>query len=317
MLKVKYLKVYGVILACLLLAGKNGFSQQYPVYSQYIFNGLILNPAYAGSHVQFSATAMYRNQWLNFEGAPKTLTFTGHTTLNKGRTGVGLLVSNDQIGSYSNNNIFGSYAYIINAPFGTLALGLQAGFNHVRADFSELNLQNPDDPSFMGQVNDLKPNFGTGAYFHNDLFFVGFSIPFLLNNKISNEFESVINEIREARYYYIHSGIMIPLDRMKTVQFNPSVLIRAQEGSPISADINASFIFYEVFSAGASHRSGDAIITFLDIKLSEGFHFGYSYDWTTSDIGRFSNGTHEFALNYRFRIRGVHRNVECPSVFKF
>ena len=230
MLIVKYLKVYGVILACLLLAGKNGFSQQYPVYSQYIFNGLILNPAYAGAHVQFSATAMYRNQWVNFEGAPKTLTFTGHTTLNKGRTGVGLMVSNDQIGSYNNNNVFGSYAYIINAPFGTLALGLQAGFNFVRADFSDLNLQNPDDPSFVGEVNDFKPNFGTGAYFHNDLFFVGFSIPFLLNNQISNEFESVINEIREARYYYLHSGVMIPLDRMKTVQFNPSILIRAQEG---------------------------------------------------------------------------------------
>ncbi|ELR67971.1 hypothetical protein C900_01507 [Fulvivirga imtechensis AK7] len=98
---------------------------------------------------------------------------------------------------------------------------------------------------------------------------------------------------------------------------NPTILIRAQEGSPLSMDINAGFIFYDVFSIGASYRNIDAIITYIDLKISEQFHFGYSYDWTTSDINKFSQGTHEFMLNYRFRIRKIHGNVECPSYFQY
>lgn len=307
------------ILVVVLLAAVWGRSeaQQYPVYSQYIFNGLVINPAYAGSHVQFSATAMYRNQWVNFEGAPKTLSFSAHTSLAKNKIGVGVLVTNDEIGSYSNQNLFGSYAFIIKSPLGTLAMGLQAGFNLISADFSDLNLDNFDDPSFAGIDNKIRPNFGAGVYFHNKFMFAGLSVPFLLNNKISNDAEALLNEIREARYYYLNGGLILPLSRAKIVQFNPSLLIRAQEGSPLSLDLNAGFIFYEVFSIGASYRNIDAIITYIDLKLSDQFHFGYSYDWTTSDINQFSQGTHEFMLNYRFRIRSIHGNVECPTFFRY
>jgi type IX secretion system PorP/SprF family membrane protein len=104
---------------------------------------------------------------------------------------------------------------------------------------------------------------------------------------------------------------------MEKVKMNPSILIRTQEGQPLSVDINNAFIFYDVFSAGVSYRSGDSFITFIDLKISERWHFGYSYDWTQSDLNRFSNGTHEFMLNYRTRIRGVHKNPECPQYYDY
>lgn len=313
------MKLFRITLAIAILttvAWSNSHAQQYPVYSQYLFNGLVINPAYAGSHVQFSATAMYRNQWVNLDGAPKTLSFSAHTALAKNKVGVGLLLTNDEIGSYSNQSMFGSYAFMIKSPAGTLAMGLQAGFNLTSADFSNLNLNEPDE-AFASIENRFKPNFGAGVYFHNDLFFAGFSVPFLLNNKVTNGIEEIANEISEARYYYLHGGMVLPLSRNKAVQFNPGLLVQAQEGAPLRLDINAGFIFHEVFSVGASYRNVDAIISYIDLKLSEQFHFGYSYDWTTSDLNQFSRGTHEFMLNYRFRIREIHGNVECPSLLKF
>ena len=293
-------------------------AQQVPVYSQYIFNGLTINPAYAGSHVQMSLTAMYRNQWVNLEGAPQTYSLTGHTSLLKQRIGVGLMITSDEIGSYSSQSVYGSYAYILKTPAGKLSLGLQAGFNLVSADFSDLNLFNQNDGSFNTIRNRLRPNFGAGVLFQNEFLSAGFSVPYLLNNSIvGDDIEGVLSEIREARHYYLHGSLLIPINRMRTVQLNPGLLIRAQEGSPLNLDLNAGFVFYDVLSVGASYRNIDALITYLDLKLSDQLHFGYSYDWTTSDLNQFSNGTHEFMINYRFRVRKIHGNVECPTYYQY
>ena len=307
----------GCLLSC-CLSTQEAAGQQYPVYSQYLYNGLVINPAFAGSDVQMSITAMYRNQWVNFEGAPKTLTLTGHTSIMKNRIGVGLLLTDDRIGSYSNKNVYGSYAYILPTPAGKLSMGLQAGFNLISANFDDLDLNNPGDAAFANITNQLKPNFGAGVYFSNDYFYAGFSVPFILNSGFDNaDFESISAEIKSARYYYLNGGINIPLSRLETIILRPSTLIRAQEGQPLSIDLNVETVFNEVFSLGVSYRNIDAIITFINLKLTDQLHFAYAYDWTTSDIARFSNGTHEFVLNYRFRIRKLHGNVECPSYFQF
>lgn len=295
-----------------------GKAQQYPVFTQYYFNELVINPAYAGNHVQLSATAMYRNQWVNFPGAPKTLNFSAHTALMKNKIGVGLMINHDEIGSYKNEHIYGSYAYKIHFANATLSMGLQAGFNLLGADFSNLDLDSPGDAAFSKLTNVFKPNFGAGLFYSKKNFFAGFSVPFILENKIAGSVESIIaSEIREARYYMIRSGTVLSLDRNDNVKINPSVLIRFQEGQPMSFDINNAFIFYDVFSFGTSYRLGDSFITYIDLKLSDKIHFGYSYDWTTSDIKAFSNGTHEFMLNFRSIIRGVHKNPECPNYYNY
>jgi type IX secretion system PorP/SprF family membrane protein len=132
-----------------------------------------------------------------------------------------------------------------------------------------------------------------------------------------NSFEALAGEIKEARYYFVRGGMVLPLDRMDKVKINPSILMRAQEGQPLSFDINSAVIFYDIFSLGGSYRLGDSFISFIDLKISERIHFGYSYDWTSSSINGFSNGTHEFMINYRSRIRGIHKDPECPQYYNY
>ena len=292
-------------------------AQQYPVFTQYYFNELVINPAYAGAQVQFSATAMYRNQWVNFPGAPRTLNFSAHSSFLKNKIGVGLMVNHDEIGSYKNQHIFGSYSYKIHFHRATLSMGLQAGVNLLGADFSKLDLQNPDDMSFANTINKLKPNFGAGLYYNRKNFFLGVSVPFIINSKLATSTENFLAEIKEARYYFIRGGTVFPLNRTKNLKLNPSFLIRTQEGQPLSFDANIAFIFYDIFSIGESFRMGDSFMTFIDLQITKNIHFGYSYDWTQSDIQKFSNGSHEFVINFRSPIRGIHKSPECPQYYDY
>jgi type IX secretion system PorP/SprF family membrane protein len=305
----------GFVFLALFVTSKTQ-GQQYPVFSQYYFNELVINPAFAGAHVQLSMNATYRNQWVNFPGAPQTTSFTGHTSMMNGKVGVGLLINNDKIGSYDNQNIYGYYAYKIRFIRGTLSMGLQAGFNLLQADYSKLDLVDPTDPSFA-PLNNFKPNFGAGLYYNEQNWFVGFSVPFILNNGMARNIESAVDGIKEARYYFLRGGAIFPINAQETVKFNPSVLIRSQEGQPLSMDVNAGFVFYDAMSVGASLRSGDALITFVDFKLSEKFHFSYSYDWTSSGLNNFSNGSHEFMLNYRAKVSKGHRSIPCPTYYHY
>ncbi len=290
----------------------NLYAQQNIVYSQYIFNGLLINPAYAGSHVEVSSALSYRNQWINFEGAPKTVTFGLHSSFNKEKVGLGLLVTTDKIGSYTNTGIFLSYAYIIKLQQGgRLSLGVQGGVNNFNANFSELRLKAGDDPIFNGYFNEFKPNFGGGIFYYNKKYFLGFSVPTIF--KHNDFFKGGFSQLVLPRVYYIQAGATMPIDRAGNVKLNPSILLRVQDGTPLSADLNVNVIFYELISLGNSYRTGDALVTFINLKISEKFHFIYSYDWTTSNIGSFSKGTHEFMINYRTRIRNVHKNLECPN----
>jgi len=301
----------------LLLAGTSRMAQaqQAPVFSQYYFNELVINPAYAGAHVQLSLTSMYRNQWVNFPGAPRTFSFSGHTALYNGKVGVGLLVNNDKIGSYNNQSAYAYYAYKIRFYSGTLSMGLQGGFNFLGADFSKLDLTTQGDASFSS-INIYKPNFGAGLYYNQKNFFVGFSVPYLINKSATPDRINV-SQITEARYYFLRSGVIVPLNTNKSIKLNPSILVRAQDGQPLSMDINAGFIFYDLMSTGVSWRSGDAFITFVDIQISEKFHFAYSYDWTSSDISRYSNGSHEFMINYRAKVTKAQKGTACPTFFQY
>lgn len=303
-----------LLLGILFLTVLSVRAQQSIVYSQYIFNGLLINPAYAGSHIQLSSTLNYRNQWVNLDGAPQTATFGIHSAFRKERIGLGLLVTNDQIGSYNNTGVYGSYAYIIKRPGGgVLSLGVQGGFNNFKADFSQLNKKDGLDNIFSGFFNEFRPNFGGGAFYYNKKMFAGFSVPTIL--KQAEFLNDQFDQLGTPRVYYIHAGTYLPLDRLEKVKLNPSLLLRVQEGTPLSADFNFNLIFHDLISIGGSYRTGDAIVSFVSFKLSEKFHFAYSYDWTTSDIRSYSRGSHEFTINYRTRIRNVHKDVECPYYF--
>jgi len=271
-------------------------AQQRPIFSQYMFNGLVLNPAYAGNQPQLSISFLHRDQWVNVEGAPKTNTLIAHTALKDRPVGLGLLISRDKIGVHDDYSIYGSYAYKLNIGIGTLSLGLQAGFNYMASDFRKLSTIDQNDALFAGSVSRFSPNFGTGAFFSNNTTYAGISIPYLINNKVYKK-EDFVSEAKEARYYFVTGGHVFTVS--PTLKIKPSALIRVQEGQPMGVDLNTNVFLQEVLNIGLSYRSGDAATLLFELLLNKHLSMGYAYDHTLSQIRNYTDGTHEFMLTYR------------------
>ncbi len=284
------------------------YAQQRPIFSQYMFNGLVLNPAYAGNQKQWVTSLVHRDQWVNVEGAPKTQSLITHTAFKNRPMGLGLLVSRDQIGIHDDYSIYGSYAYKIKLLVGTLSLGLQGGFNYTQSNFEKLRRTSPFDPVLTGTQTRFSPNFGTGAFYSNSTTYAGISVPYLLNNEVYNAAD-VLSEARERRYYFLTGGHVFTLN--PSIKLKPSTLIRYQEGQPVNMDLNANAFFQDVINLGVSYRSGDSMIALLEIILNRSFSFGYTYDHTISRIGNYTDGTHEFMLSYRLGIG----DSKCHSYF--
>ncbi|HYG01266.1 MAG TPA: type IX secretion system membrane protein PorP/SprF [Chryseosolibacter sp.] len=297
----------------------SAWAQQRPVHSLYMFDPLLINPAYAGTHVQLSATGVYRNQWVNFPGAPKTFTGTIHSGFRKAKVGVGLMFGNDQIGVHSDNSLYGVYSYKIKLSErkggGILSFGLQAGFNALKSDYL---LTDPKDQPEIGIISKFNWNFGTGVFFRNRNMYAGLSIPYIVHNKIigvsntaSDSIRGIDSQGRQQRYYYLMGGLTRQLSPI--VKWQPSALIRIQENAPMSFDINTMFIFYDAVGAGLSYRLNDSFIGLFELQLNENFHVGYAYDITLTDVRQYSNGSHEIMINYRIKIPKLHKGLECPS----
>lgn len=303
-----------LLVSCLMSLGVA--AQQRPVNSLYMFDPLLINPAYTGTQVQLSATAIYRNQWVNFPGSPKTFTFSASSGFKKSRAGVGILASNDRIGIHSENTLYLLYSYKI--PFSRynsksyLSFGLQGGFNNLTSDFSILNPKDVTDPYYGVVERNMSWNFGAGLYLKHNNFYAGLSVPYILNNEVINA-EVFSSIARQYRYYYLMSGFVRKLS--EAVKVTPSVLIRVQEKAPLSFDINLTTVLYDAVGLGVSYRLNDSVVGLFELQLNQNFHVGYAYDFTTSKLSTFSNGTHEIMINYRIRVSAWHKGLECPSYF--
>ena len=302
-------KVYIVLI--LGLAATVAWCQQRPLQSLYMFDPLLVNPAYAGTQTQLSATAIFRNQWVNLEGAPQTFTATAHSGFMQNRVGLGVIMAKDVIGIHDDLSFYGVYAYKINLDKTTsLSMGLQGGFNNFKSDYNKLILKNPGDPNLAGTTQKFLPNIGAGVYLRHRSYYIGLSVPYLINNKLVyfNETQSLS---KQHRYYYLMGGFAKQLTPY--VQIIPSALIRLQEKAPLSFDLNTTVVLYKTVGLGVSYRLGNGAVGLFELQLNENFHVGYAYDFTTSDLNQYSNGTHEIMVNYRIKFWRIHRGLECPS----
>ena len=288
--------IYWICLLSLLVP-LTAKAQQRPIFSQYMFNGMLINPAYAGYQKQLNATIQHRDQWINFDGAPNTQSLSVHAGLPDRKIGVGGLIYRDQIGVHEDFAFYGFYTYQLNFLTGTLSLGLQGGFNYRTDRYDLLNEADDGDPlTAVQQVRFFKPNFGTGAYYYNEKWFAGVSIPYLLASPVF-ELSDVLSEVRDARNYYVMGGMV--LDLAENVRWRPSALVRLQDGSPIGVDLNNSIIIYDKVFFGVGWRAGDAVFSTFEVQMNDNWRFGYSFDFLTSDIREYANGSHEFMLSYR------------------
>lgn len=277
-----------------------------------MFNGLALNPAYAGSLNILSASFLHRKQWINVDGAPTSNVFTAHSSFYGNQIGLGLQATLDKIGIHEETAFYVSGAYKIKTSAGILALGLSGGFDNRRSNFTELNVLNEDDQLLSGTPTRFTPNFGTGIYFANPVMYVGVSVPYILENTLFTV-EGTVTEAKESRYYYATGGFVFTINQ--NIKFSPSTLIRYQEQSRLGWDLNGTIIFDGIAYAGVSYRSGDALVFLTQLILNDNFRIGYSYDTTTSPLDDVSRGTHEIMLNYRVKLRNYRKDPQCPVYF--
>lgn len=268
-------------------------AQQDPMFSQYMFNMLTVNPAYAGSRDVLSLTAMRRWQWVNIDGAPRTTTFSADMPIANERMGLGLIAYNDQLGVTKTNSAYLIYSYRIRMEKGTLAFGMQAGFSNYRSDLTSLRTTDVSDDNLGSNVNKMLPNVGAGIYYNTDRFYVGISTPKLLNNKIGND--AVSNAIQK-RHLFVMAGYVFHVSEL--FKLKPSVLGKYVEGAPLQLDGNLNLWFNDFIGLGASFRSGDALAAMLEIQATDQLRFGYAYDYALTKLNNYTSGTHEIMLRY-------------------
>jgi type IX secretion system PorP/SprF family membrane protein len=292
---------------------QSAVAQQRPMQSLYMFDPLLINPAYAGNHVQLSATGIYRNQWVNFPGAPKTFTATVHSGFRKSRVGLGLIAGRDEIGIHAENSLYFVYSYklpITRYSKTILSFGLQGGFNDLKSDYGKLNPKDKTDPLYGVVDRNFTWNFGGGVFLYSDKFYAGISVPYSLNNQVV-DLNNIETTAQQNRYYYLMGGYTHTVSPI--VKLIPSTLIRFQEQAPLSFDLNLVMALYNSVGFGLSYRLDDSIVGLFELQINDNFHVGYAYDFTTSAIADYSNGSHEIMLNYRVKINKIHRGIPCPS----
>ncbi|MEQ8534507.1 MAG: type IX secretion system membrane protein PorP/SprF, partial [Imperialibacter sp.] len=265
-------------------------------FTQYMFNGLALNPAYAGSHDALNATAIARAQWVGLEGAPNTQSVSLHAPVPNKHIGLGLLFLRDNIGVTKQNSLFVSYAYKIKMSEGNLSFGLQGGFNDYSHNLNDIGVDG--DNLLVGNVKSFKPNVGAGIYFNSERFYAGASVPLMFNSAKDDRATSFIySEIK--RHYFVTAGYVFDLN--KSLKLKPNVLIKTVDGAPIEFDFNTNLLINDLLWVGLSYRSFESLDFLLELQLNDQFRVGYSYDMLTNDLGKVNAGSHELMLNYMFK----------------
>lgn len=298
-----------------LLLGIFSHAQQDAQYTQYMYNTVSVNPAYAGSRGHMSIAALYRAQWVGLEGAPETQTFNLHTPMGYKGLGMGLSVVNDVIGPTSETYFDVDFSYTIQTGVeGQLSFGLKASAHLLDIRFSELNQdggQGPDPTLQQNIDNRFSPNIGAGVYYHTDRFYAGLSVPRMLETEHFDE--SSLSTARERMNWYLITGYVWELNPF--LKFKPALLTKWVEGAPLQVDVSANFMFNDKFIVGAAYRWDAAFSGMFGFNISDKFLIGIAYDREITDLGAttFNDGSFEIILRYDF-IRSL-GNLKSPRFF--
>ncbi|WP_431137617.1 PorP/SprF family type IX secretion system membrane protein [Psychroserpens mesophilus] len=284
------------IIAFILFSSWIGVAQQLPQFTQYMYNTISINPAYAGSRETLSVVGLHRSQWVGLEGGPTTQTLSVHSPLRNEKVGLGLSFINDELGYQNFSYLYGDFSYTIRVSENSqLAFGIKAGFTSfsLDADFRQAEM---NDQVIFGFEDRWKPNIGTGVYWHSNRWYLGLSAPRILNTDYTGdeEFESL-----ERISYYFTGGYVFDLG--ENTKLKPAMLLKATNGAPLSFDLTANFLFYEKFWVGGSYRINElaqAIGGIADFQVSKQLRIGYAYEYPLSELSAYTSGTHEVLLMF-------------------
>jgi len=299
------------IIILVLLSCSLGFAQQMPQFTQYMYNTISINPAYAGSREALSIIGLHRSQWVGFKGGPITQTLSIHTPMRNDRIGLGLSFIEDDLGPENFTYLYADFSYALPTGVdGKLAFGIKGGFTQysLDADFRE---DESYDPSIYGIEDRWTPNVGLGVYWSTNRIYAGLSVPRILNTdkNTQNGFEA----LDRLSYYFTVGGVIDLNDNLK---FKPATLLKATNGAPLSIDLTGNFLYNEKLWLGASYRINNrtaAIGGIADFQISRQLRIGYAYEKPISEIARYTSGTHEILLIYEFKF--MSSKLKSPRYF--
>lgn len=301
-----------VFLSVLLFIGIGAIAQQDAQYTQYMYNTVSINPAYAGSRGQMSIAALHRSQWVGLDGAPVTQTLNIHSPIGYKGLGMGFSIVNDQIGPTSETNFDMDFSYTIKMEKeARLSFGLKGSVNLLDIRFSELNQFTSDQTLQQDIDNRLSPNVGAGIYYHTNKFYTGLSVPRFLET--SHFEESSLSTAKEQMNFYFITGYV--WDLSSTVKFKPTILSKISQGAPLQVDVSANFMLNDKFILGAAYRWDAAVSGMVGFNISDGFLLGIAYDRETTALGSaaFNDGSFEVILRYDFI--SFKDNLKSPRFF--
>jgi type IX secretion system PorP/SprF family membrane protein len=308
--------------ALLLFLVHNSKAQYDAMFTQYMFNEMFINPAYAGSKEAMSATLLHRQQWVNFPGRPVTTSFSLHGPLEGNKMGLGLSVLNEKVGVMNRNLVYGSYAYRIKFENkSTLSMGLMGGLDNQINRLNTLKISNEAgaiaDPQFSNSPNVVAPNFGAGLYYHTKDLYVGLSVPRLIDNQVryGRDGSTTVKttQIKPSLFtYYLTAGYLFTLNDEFKLRTN--VMMKAVQNAPVQFDIGGNLLIRDFIWAGLNYRSSSSISALLGCQVNKQFLVCYSYDYGLNKIQKYTNGgSHEIVLNYLFSF--TNRQIITPRYF--
>jgi len=299
------------IIIILLLVNLSVFAQQDSQYTNYMYNTININPAYAGSRGVMSIFGLHRSQWIGLEGAPVTNAASINTPIENTNLGVGLSFVNDKIGASDENTISADISYTIQtSSFYKLSFGIKGSANLFNVDYTKLNRYDLIDPKFQNNIeNEFSPNIGAGVYFYSDKLYLGLSVPNFLD---SNQFnDNTSSTTLENLHYYLIGGYVFDLN--PDIQFKPAFMCKTVVGSPLQLDLSANFLFNEKFVLGAAWRWDAAMSFMAGFQVSNGLYIGYGYDLETTRLANYNSGSHEIFL--RFELSKNQEKILAPRFF--
>lgn len=297
-------------------------AQQDAQYTQFMFNKIAFNPAYAGSHKAPCLSGIYRTQWVNLDGAPVSQNVNFHMPLFNNRVGVGLSIYHDKIGPTNTWNYAMQYAYRAKIGKGDLSFGVQGQIRDYQVDWRDVKSVHSGD-ALYGFREDSKmiPNFGFGIYYGRENFYAGVSMPRLLNNDLTFQYDGNIQNTdfsKEARHFFGMAGFILPTS--DAVKLKPAILIKYAANAPLDIDLHGGVIFYDKINIGATYRiggfqgnAGESIDFVLQMVFTDRLKAGIAYDYTLSDIRTYQSGTYELMLEYC--IQSKQRGTTNPRFF--
>jgi len=301
-----------VIILILLVFVQTSFAQQDAQFTQYMYNTIGINPAYAGSRGALSILGLHRTQWVGLEGAPETQTLSFHTPFNNSRVGLGLSFVNDKLGPASEQYINIDFSYTIPvSEEGKLSFGLKGVANFHNVDLINDTQGFSSTDNLQINVNRFNPNFGAGVYYHTQKAYIGLSVPNILRDKHIRDDGVAFFAAEERMNFYGIAGLVF--DVTNEIELKPAVLLKYVSGAPLQADLSLNARYREKFTLGLAYRWSAAMSALAGFQINDQIMIGYAYDWDTTDLGRFNSGSHEIFL--RFELFNHRDDLISPRFF--